>query len=83
MNLFTGDLESGKKLFTFKKILPNKKTKDTHGHTDKVLCLALTSDFKYLASGSEDKNIIIWDPATCTHVYTFYGHRAAVSVSQS
>lgn len=26
-----------------------------------------------------DKNIIIWDPVTCNHIYTFYGHRDAVS----
>lgn len=74
------ELETGKKLFKIKKKLPkHAQDKTKHGHSDKIYSLALTSDFKYLASGGEDKNIIIWDAQTCSHVYTFYGHRGAVS----
>lgn len=32
-----------------------------NGHTDTITSLVFTSDGKYLASGSEDKNIIIWN----------------------
>lgn len=33
------------------------------------------------ASGGKDTNIHIWDPTSLNHIYTFYGHRDAVSVS--
>ena len=48
-------------------------------HTGQVLCLALSIDNKFLASSGLDKTILIWDPATLTHVHTFRGHRLAVT----
>lgn len=47
--LCTGDVESGKKLHT----IPGgrKGTEDRHvGHTAHILCMAISSDGKYLAS---------------------------------
>ena len=31
------------------------------GHTDKVFCIAVTGDNKYIISGSKDKTIRIWN----------------------
>ncbi|KAK4691331.1 ribosomal RNA-processing protein 9, partial [Phenoliferia sp. Uapishka_3] len=34
---------------------------DAGGHTDEVLCLALSADGKVLASGGKDKSVGVWD----------------------
>ncbi|XP_012680297.2 U3 small nucleolar RNA-interacting protein 2 isoform X2 [Clupea harengus] len=72
------DVESGKKLH---KIAGGRKgTEDRHvGHTAHVLCMAISSDGKYLATGDMNKLIMIWEAATCKHVYKFTGHRGPVS----
>ncbi len=70
-------METGKKLFHIEKKLASNGNKN--GHSDQVLCLALTNDFKFLASGGKDKNINIWNPIDCSHVYVFYGHRDTVT----
>uniref|UniRef100_A0A8C4XE79 U3 small nucleolar RNA-interacting protein 2 n=1 Tax=Erpetoichthys calabaricus TaxID=27687 RepID=A0A8C4XE79_ERPCA len=72
------DVETGKKVCT----VPGgrKGTEDRHvGHTAHVLCMAVSSDGKYLATGDRNKLVMIWDAATCRHLYTFPGHRDAVS----
>ncbi|KAG8436127.1 hypothetical protein GDO86_007293 [Hymenochirus boettgeri] len=57
-----------------------KGSESTHvGHTAHVLCMALSSDGKYLASGDRNKLIFIWDPLTCQNLHKFQGHRDAVS----
>ncbi|XP_051528626.1 U3 small nucleolar RNA-interacting protein 2-like isoform X1 [Myxocyprinus asiaticus] len=72
------DVENGKKVH---KIAGGRKgTEDRHvGHTAHVLCMAISSDGKYLATGDMNKLIMIWDAATCKHLYKFTGHRDAVS----
>ncbi|TRY94888.1 hypothetical protein DNTS_032989 [Danionella cerebrum] len=72
------DAESGKKL---QKISGGRKgTEDRHvGHTAHVLCMAISSDCKYLATGDMNKLIMIWDPETCKRLYNFTGHKDAVS----
>uniref|UniRef100_A0A672LKV1 Uncharacterized protein n=1 Tax=Sinocyclocheilus grahami TaxID=75366 RepID=A0A672LKV1_SINGR len=72
------EVESGKKA---QKIAGGRKgTEARHvGHTAHVLCMAISSDGKYLASGDLNKLIMIWDPMTCKHLYKFKGHREAVS----
>jgi ribosomal RNA-processing protein 9 len=47
--LFSGDIETGKKLHTIKG--GRKGTEARHGgHTTQVLCMAISSDGKYLVS---------------------------------
>lgn len=41
--------------------------------------MAISSDGKYLASGDRSKLILIWEAQSCRHLYTFTGHRDAVS----
>ena len=70
--------ESGKKI----KIIPGgrKGTEKKHkGHTGHVMCLAISSDGKYLASGDTVKLIHVWNPDTCEFLRTFTGHRDTVS----
>ncbi|XP_066017060.1 U3 small nucleolar RNA-interacting protein 2-like isoform X1 [Pocillopora verrucosa] len=57
----------------------HKASEGSKGHKGHVLCLAVTSDGKFLASGGRDKIIHIWDPASLQHVHTFKGHKDAVS----
>ncbi|XP_068171577.1 U3 small nucleolar RNA-interacting protein 2 isoform X2 [Antennarius striatus] len=72
------DFESGKKLHT----IPGgrKGTEDQHvGHTVHILCMAISSDGKYLATGDMNKLIMIWEAETCKHLYKFTGHKGPVS----
>lgn len=57
----------------------HKASEGSKGHKGHVLCLAVTSDGKFLASGGRDKIIHIWDPDSLQHVHTFKGHKDAVS----
>ncbi|ORX93890.1 WD40 repeat-like protein [Basidiobolus meristosporus CBS 931.73] len=52
------DVATGKKAHTFPG--GRKGVKGFTGHTDHVLCLAVSSDGQYLASGGKDKLINIW-----------------------
>uniref|UniRef100_H2T4F1 U3 small nucleolar RNA-interacting protein 2 n=1 Tax=Takifugu rubripes TaxID=31033 RepID=H2T4F1_TAKRU len=72
------DVESGKKLH---KIPGGRKgTEDRHvGHTGHILCMAVSSDAKYLATGDMNKLIMIWEAETCKHLYKFTGHKGPVS----
>ncbi|XP_026868287.2 U3 small nucleolar RNA-interacting protein 2 [Electrophorus electricus] len=72
------DVGSGKKVH---KILGGRKgTEARHvGHTAHILCMAISSDGKYLATGDMNKLIMIWEAATCKHLYKFTGHKDAVS----
>ncbi|XP_030633350.1 U3 small nucleolar RNA-interacting protein 2 [Chanos chanos] len=72
------EVESGKKVH---KIAGGRKgTEDRHtGHTAHILCMAISSDGKYLATGDRNKLIMIWEAETCKHLYKFTGHRDAVS----
>ncbi|NXD72776.1 U3IP2 protein, partial [Eolophus roseicapillus] len=72
------EVESGKKLC----VVPGGKkgTEERHmGHSSHVLCMAISSDGKYLATGDRNKLIMIWDTATCKRLHIFTGHRDAVS----
>ncbi|TNN84402.1 U3 small nucleolar RNA-interacting protein 2 [Liparis tanakae] len=72
------DVESGKKLHT----IPGgrKGTEDRHiGHTAHILCMAISSDGKYLATGDVNKLIMIWEAETCKRLYKFTGHKGPIS----
>ncbi|NXL31510.1 U3IP2 protein, partial [Glaucidium brasilianum] len=72
------EVESGKRLC----VVPGGKkgTEEKHmGHASHVLCMAISSDGKYLATGDRNKLIMIWDTVTCKRLHIFTGHRDAVS----
>ncbi|KAM5125052.1 U3 small nucleolar RNA-interacting protein 2, partial [Mantella aurantiaca] len=70
-------VSDGKKVH---KIPGGRKGCETHvGHTAHVLCMAVSSDGKYLASGDQNKLIFIWNAETCQNLHKFQGHRGAVS----
>ncbi|XP_033615410.1 U3 small nucleolar RNA-interacting protein 2 isoform X1 [Fukomys damarensis] len=71
-------VETGRKLH----VIPRAKNGaegQARGHSSHVLCMAISSDGKYLASGDRSKLILIWEAQSCGHLYTFTGHRDAVS----
>ncbi|XP_071082885.1 U3 small nucleolar RNA-interacting protein 2-like [Haliotis cracherodii] len=71
-------VETGKKV---KVIAGGKKgTEKTHvGHTSHILCLAISTDGKFLASGDRNNVIHIWDPHSLDSISSLTGHRDAVS----
>lgn len=49
-------------------------------HKSVINCLAISFDSKYLASGDEKGNIIVWNPSTLQHVHTFRSaHKTSVT----
>nr|XP_055238523.1 U3 small nucleolar RNA-interacting protein 2 isoform X1 [Gorilla gorilla gorilla] len=73
-----GSVESGRKLRVIPRAKKGAEGKPP-GHSSHVLCMAISSDGKYLASGDRSKLILIWEAQSCQHLYTFTGHRDAVS----
>ena len=49
------------------------------GHSDLVYCVAISGDSKRIASGSNDRTIVIWNAATVQHIRTLRGHEAEVA----
>ena len=49
------------------------------GHSAQVISLAFTSDSKLLASGSVDKTIVLWNPATGNQLRSLKGHTGTVN----
>ncbi|KAG1752077.1 WD40-repeat-containing domain protein [Suillus lakei] len=77
-------LQSGKKIAAFYKQHVSKgKEKalpqDIQGHTDEILSLAVSSDGRYLASGSKDRRVGVWDVEKDEWVKGFGGHKDSVS----
>jgi len=48
-------------------------------HVGHVLCLAVSTDYKFLASGGHDEVIHIWNPETLAWLHTFKGHRSTIA----
>src|SRR6266516_1106572 len=48
------------------------------GHTDRVTTVAWSPDGRYIASGSLDKTVQIWNATTGEHSYTYHGHTGIV-----
>ncbi|KAL2760616.1 hypothetical protein ACRALDRAFT_1059601 [Sodiomyces alcalophilus JCM 7366] len=55
------------------------KDKNFHRHVDQILCVAASSDGKFLVTGGEDKRLIVYDAATLKPLRTFTHHRDAVT----
>jgi WD40 repeat protein len=47
---------------------------ELRGHADQITCVAFSPDGKWLATGSEDKNLKIWDVETGRELLTYRGH---------
>ena len=45
------------------------------GHKDRIFDIEFSPDGKILASGSEDKNVCLWDVGTGNHLATLAGHK--------
>lgn len=56
----------------------NKKDKRAQHHDKAILCLAVSPDGKYIATGGQDKKLIIWSPAL-KPLKVFMQHRDAVT----
>src|SRR5688572_16865655 len=74
----TGCLKTGKKLYTH--YGARKNVKNYEGHTHEVVCMAISSDNKYLATGGKDKKIIIWSINENKFLRCFTHHKDIVSV---
>lgn len=70
------DFIEGKKLKTIPGLKPDS---NEDGHSGQVLCLALSTDGKYLTSGDTKKNIHVWEAETMKRVKSFTGHRDGVT----
>ncbi|KAG1492901.1 hypothetical protein G6F46_001148 [Rhizopus delemar] len=71
------DAKTFQKLHTF--LGGRKGVKNYTGHTDHILCLAISHDGQYLASGGKDKIINIWSVKENKHIVKFTQHRDAIS----
>lgn len=50
-----------------------------HGHKGDILCMSLSSDGVYLATGGKDKTVRIWDTRSNEMVKKFHEHRDVVT----
>ncbi|KAK6357521.1 pre-rRNA processing protein [Orbilia javanica] len=58
----------------------NRKTDATYqGHIDTILCVAASSDGKYVATGGKDSRIVIWDAESLKPLKVFKHHRDSVN----
>lgn len=75
-----GDVESRKKV----KTVPGgrKETEGVHnGHTSHILSMAISNSGKYLVTGDQTANVLVWNPESLELIHRFKGHKGAVTVS--
>lgn len=72
------NVDTGKKVHT---MFGSHVKSDGIGHSSHILCLGVTSDGQYLASGGRDRVIKIWNAHTCVliHATTTHQHRDTVT----
>ena len=49
------------------------------GHTEAVTAVAFSADERFLASGSTDRTVKLWDIATGKEIFTLHGHAKSVT----
>jgi ribosomal RNA-processing protein 9 len=67
-----------KLLKTFKSSRKWKNKKKVIGHHAPILCAAVSQSGKFLATGGEDKKIVVWDTETLKPIKVFTQHRDTV-----
>ncbi|POS87335.1 hypothetical protein EPUL_002355 [Erysiphe pulchra] len=55
------------------------KDKSYQGHVDKILTVTASQDGKYVATGGEDRRVIVWDAGTLKCLRVFTHHRDSVT----
>lgn len=55
------------------------ESEEDQGHTRRILSVAVSPSGKYVATGGEDRKLIIWDAETLTPMRTFSQHRDSIS----
>ncbi|KAI9495493.1 WD40-repeat-containing domain protein [Zychaea mexicana] len=71
------DMKTFKKLHTFPG--GRKGVKEYVGHTDHILCMAMSSDGEYLATGGRDRIINVWSVQEDKHIIAFKQHKDTIS----
>ncbi|KAJ1861363.1 pre-rRNA processing protein [Coemansia sp. RSA 2703] len=66
------------------KMFPGQKKKNpppdyNRGHWDHILCIAVSSDGRYVATGGRDRRIHIWSVADDKHLAAFHQHKDAIT----
>ncbi|KAK0130899.1 WD repeat- and FYVE domain-containing protein 4 [Merluccius polli] len=61
------------------KLTHMKLRQPLYGHTDAVMCLAVSEGHGVIVSGSQDRTCILWDLAELDYVAQLAGHAASVS----
>jgi ribosomal RNA-processing protein 9 len=61
--------------------ISRSKRKDKSGicHSGAILCVAASEDGKFVATGGNDKKLIVWDAASLKPLKVFHQHRDAVT----
>lgn len=54
-------------------------SKEVKGHSRRIMCVAISTDNKFLAVSDESKDIQIWNPETLKHINTLTHHRNSVT----
>ncbi|OMJ64968.1 hypothetical protein SteCoe_40553 [Stentor coeruleus] len=75
-------LEELKKTLNFiemESILPKSYVSTLRGHNSEVSCVSFSPDGRFLASGSKDELIKIWNLAEKREECTFKGHNSGIN----
>ena len=66
-------------IFPFLGISQSLETIIQKGHELAVVCVAVSNDSNYVATGSKDKSIKLWERSTGREIRSFLGHEATVT----
>lgn len=56
----------------------DRRKKQGQHHSGHILCVAVSSDGRFVATGGADKKLVVWDAATLKPLKAFHQHRDAV-----